>query len=56
MYQPVARVFYGALVAAFSTQVLAHEGHGASAIHLHGWEYALLAATIASVLIYAMKK
>lgn len=27
-------------------ETLAHPGHGAPAPHMHGWEYALLAAVI----------
>jgi hypothetical protein len=30
-----------------SWQALAHEGHGAPAVHLHWWEYAVLSAALA---------
>jgi hypothetical protein len=30
----------------FAGEALAHPGHGASTLHTHGWEYALLAAAI----------
>jgi hypothetical protein len=39
-----------------SWQALAHEGHGAPAVHLHGWEYALLAAGIAAVIAWLAKR
>jgi hypothetical protein len=39
-----------------SSHALAHEGHGAPAIHLHWWEYALLAAGIAAVIAWLAKR
>jgi hypothetical protein len=34
------------LWALFTGAALAHPGHGASTLHTHGWEYALLAAAV----------
>ncbi len=34
----------------------AHEGHGATSAHLHGWECALLAAAIAVIVGYLVRK
>jgi hypothetical protein len=39
-----------------STRALAHEGHGAPAVHLHWWEYALLAAGVAAVIAWLAKR
>ena len=39
-----------------SGSALAHEGHGASLVHLHWWEYGLLAAAIAAVVGYVIRK
>lgn len=35
-----------------ASQALAHEGHGAPAVHLHWWEYALLAAAVAAAIAW----
>jgi hypothetical protein len=40
----------------FSGSVLAHEGHGAALVHLHWWEYALIAAAIAALAAYMIRK
>ena len=32
---------------------MAHPGHGDLAIHLHGWEYGLLAALFAGIIAWA---
>jgi hypothetical protein len=40
MYRIVMSVFL------FAGEALAHPGHGVPAVHLHGWEYILLAAAI----------
>ncbi len=40
----------------FSTAALAHEGHGALPVHLHWWEYGLLATLVAGVVMYVAKK
>ena len=34
----------------------AHQGHGAISIHLHWWEYGLLAALVAAVFVYSRRK
>jgi hypothetical protein len=39
-----------------ATSAWAHEGHGATLVHLHWWEYGLLAAAIVGVAIYVAKK
>ena len=39
-----------------SGSALAHEGHGAVQLHLHGWEYTLLAAAIVAAAIYWARK
>ena len=40
----------------FAGEALAHPNHGAPAVHLHGWEYVLLAVVAAAVAICAVKK
>lgn len=40
----------------YSNAALAHEGHGALPLHLHWWEYALMAAVFAGVALYFVKK
>ena len=32
-------------------EAVAHTGHGAPALHAHGWEYALMAAAIAALAV-----
>jgi Flp pilus assembly pilin Flp len=39
-----------------SSQALAHQGHGAAAVHLHWWEYALLAAAVAAALAWLARR
>lgn len=53
MYRLAASVFLSSTVAASSW---AHEGHGAAPVHLHGLEYALLAAAIAAIAGYLAHK
>lgn len=48
------RAALGLLILA--TQAHGHEGHGAPAVHLHWWEYALLAALIAGVIAWWAKR
>ena len=50
MHRIVISVFPWVLLAG---EALAHQGHGAPAVHFHGWEYALLAAIVAIVTIAA---
>jgi|EndMetStandDraft_2_1072991.scaffolds.fasta_scaffold1411106_1 hypothetical protein len=33
-----------------------HDGHGAALVHLHWWEYGLIAAAIAAVVGYLARK
>jgi hypothetical protein len=33
-------------------EAIAHPGHGDLAIHLHGWEYGLLAALLAAIIAW----
>ena len=40
----------------FANTALAHEGHGASMVHLHWWEYSLLAAVVVGVMMYVVRK
>jgi hypothetical protein len=46
-----------AALIAFSTDVLAHPGHGALEGHFHGWglEHALLFGVVFAVLAFAVK-
>ncbi|MEQ1772247.1 MAG: hypothetical protein ABL891_00575 [Burkholderiales bacterium] len=53
MYRLAASVFLFFTAAASSW---AHEGHGATSVHLHWWEYALLAAAIAAIAGYLARK
>jgi Flp pilus assembly pilin Flp len=39
-----------------ASQALAHEGHGAPAVHLHWWEYALLAAAVAAAIAWLARR
>ncbi len=39
-----------------SSQALAHQGHGAPAVHLHWWEYALLAAAVAAAIAWLARR
>lgn len=39
-----------------SNAALAHEGHGALPLHLHGWEIALIVAALAGVAVYWARK
>ena len=50
MYKTIA----GALML-FAGEALAHQSHGAPEIHLHSWEYVLLAAVIAVAALFAMR-
>jgi hypothetical protein len=50
MYRLAASIFL------FANSALAHDGHGAPAVHLHWWEYALLAAAIAGATIYCANR
>lgn len=34
----------------------AHDGHGAAMVHLHWWEYGVIAAAIAAVVGYLVRK
>lgn len=34
-----------------SGEALSHTGHNAPVLHLHGWEYALLAAAVAAIAV-----
>lgn len=34
----------------------AHEGHGAATIHLHWWEYALVAAAVAALATWLSRR
>lgn len=43
MYRYALNILPSTLLA---SEALAHPGHGASTLHNHGWEYALLAAAI----------
>jgi hypothetical protein len=45
MYQ----IAIAALPLFMAGETLAHPGHGALALHTHGWEYALLGAVVAGV-------
>jgi hypothetical protein len=36
--------------------VLAHPGHGAPEIHLHWWEYGLLAAAVAALITWVARR
>ncbi len=49
MYRIALSVFPSACL--FTGEALAHSGHGAPAVHTHGWEYLLLAAVIAVVAV-----
>ena len=41
----------------FANAAMAHEGHGAAAaVHLHGWEYALLSVVIIGVAMAVWRK
>jgi hypothetical protein len=40
----------------FANSALAHEGHGAPMVHLHWWEYSIVAAVVAGVVTYVMRK
>jgi Flp pilus assembly pilin Flp len=39
-----------------SGSALAHDGHGATMVHLHWWEYGLIAAAVAAVVGYLVRK
>jgi hypothetical protein len=39
-----------------SESVWAHDGHGAAMVHLHWWEYGVIAAAIAAVVGYLVRK
>jgi hypothetical protein len=53
MHRLAASVF---LFSTAVTPAWAHEGHGALLVHLHWWEYALLAAAIAAIAGYLARK
>ncbi len=40
----------------FAGEAIAHSGHGAPEMHMHGWEYALLAALAACVIALAARR
>ena len=40
---------FATIAALVSGEVLAHPGHGAAPVHLHGWDYALLVIAIIAV-------
>jgi hypothetical protein len=41
---------YAIITLLLAGEVLAHPGHGAPAVHQHGWEWAALMAAVAAVL------
>ena len=46
----MVRIALGTLLLA--GEALAHPGHGAPPVHLHAWEYALLAIAIIAAALY----